>query len=470
MITFLICMGLLTLSYFTYGKYVERMFGADKSRAVPSKSCFDGVDYVPMPRWKTFLIQLLNIAGLGPIFGAVLGATYGPVAFIWITLGGILFGAVHDYFSGMISVENRGLSYPEIVGKYLGQNFKQVLRLFTILLMILVGAVFLLGPAGLLAGMTGWDKSIWIAIVLAYYIIATLLPIDKIIGKVYPIFGAALLIMALGICGVMLFDSYDIPELTASNFRNMKSNAAAFPIIPTLFITIACGAVSGFHATQSPLMARCITNETQGRSVFFGAMIVESIIALIWAAAAMAFFGGVEQLGDVLAKQGGDAAWVVDKISYTALGRIGGLLALLGVVAAPISTGDTAFRSARLIVADFMGIEQRSFTKRLYICIPLFAVGFMITLMQFDVVWRYFAWANQTLSAVTLWAVTVYLHSRGKNIYITLIPAIFMTFITSSYLFTSSQMFSLSALLGNSLAAVTTIAIIIGITLLIRKK
>lgn len=470
MVTFIICITLLVLSYFTYGKYLERMFEADAKRAVPSATCFDGVDYVPMPKWKTFLIQLLNIAGLGPIFGAVLGATYGPVAFIWITLGGIFFGAVHDYFSGMISVENKGLSFPEIIGKYLGANFKQVMRLFTGLLMVLVGAVFLTGPAALLAGMTGWETSIWIAIILAYYIIATLLPIDKIIGKIYPIFGVALGIMAIGIMCAMFFENYTIPELTFGSLRNMKSDASSFPLFPTLFITIACGAISGFHATQSPLMARCITNERQGRGVFFGAMISESIIALIWAAAAMAFFGGVEQLNSTLAANNGNAAWAVDIISKTTMGRVGGLLALLGVVAAPISTGDTAFRSARLIVADFMGIEQKSFIKRIYICIPLFAIGFAITLMQFDVIWRYFAWANQTLAVVALWAITVYLFQRGKNYYVSMLPAIFMTFITASYLFTSSQMFNIEQTLGNILALLFTLAILIYFIILFRKR
>lgn len=471
MITFLICITLLIAAYFTYGKYLERTFGADKNREVPSKTLFDGVDYVPMPKWKTFLIQLLNIAGLGPIFGAVLGAAYGPVAFIWITLGGIFFGAAHDYLSGMISVENKGLSYPEIVGKFLGNKFKQGLRVFTIILMVLVGAVFLVGPAGILDGMTpGISKTAWVWIILAYYIVATLLPIDKIIGKVYPLFGAALLIMAVGLFFVICFGEYTVPELTGSTLVNMQANASTFPIFPTLFITIACGAISGFHATQSPLMARCITNEMQGRGVFFGAMISESIIAMIWAAIAMAFFGGVDMLNQELAAHGNDAAWAVDVISKTTLGKIGGILALLGVVAAPISTGDTAFRSARLIVADFLGMEQRSFLKRLYICIPLFIVGFIITQLDFDVVWRYFAWANQTLAVATLWAVTVYLFQRKKNIYISLIPALFMTFICSGYLFTSPQMIGLSRTLGMSLAAVTTLIILIYFIVLFRKN
>ena len=337
--------------------------------------------------------------------------------------------------------------------------------------MVLVGAVFLVGPAGILDGMTpGISKTAWVWIILAYYIAATLLPIDKIIGKIYPLFGAALLIMAAGLFFVICFGEYTVPELTGSTLVNMQADASSFPIFPTLFITIACGAISGFHATQSPLMARCITNEMQGRGVFFGAMISESIIAMIWAAIAMAFFGGADMLNRELAAHGNDAAWAVDVISKTTLGKIGGILALLGVVAAPISTGDTAFRSARLIVADFLGIEQRSFLKRLYICIPLFVVGFIITQLDFDVVWRYFAWANQTLAVATLWAVTVYLFQRKKNIYISLIPALFMTFICSGYLFTSPQMIGLPRTLGMSLAAVTTLIILIYFIVLFRKN
>ena len=470
MITFLICLLLLIASYFTYGKYVERTFGMDTSRAVPSAVQFDGIDYVPLPMWKTFLIQLLNIAGLGPIFGAVLGATYGPIAFVWITLGGIFFGALHDYFSGMISIENGGISYPEIVGRYLGVTVKQLMRVFTVFLMVLVGAVFMIGPANIIADMSGISEitilgftigNFWVWIILIYYILATLLPVDKIIGKIYPLFGAALIIMALGILSVILFQDYTIPELTLDTFRNMKSNATDFPLFPTLFITIACGAISGFHATQSPLMARCVTNEGQGRAVFFGAMISESIIALIWAGAAMAFFGGVEQLNTQLAANGNNAAWAVKLISTTTLGTLGGVLTMLGVVVAPISSGDTAFRSARLIIADFLKLEQKSFMKRLYVCIPLFIAGFAITLMDFDVVWRYFAWANQTLAVATLWTITVYLFQKRVNYIIAILPALFMTYVTTLHLFTSSEMIGLNPSLGNILAGSVTLLFLI---------
>lgn len=461
MITFVVCLTLLVVSYFTYAKYLERIVGIKATDKVPSETHFDGVDYVPMPRWKTFLIQLLNIAGLGPIFGAVLGATYGPVAFLWITLGGIFFGAMHDYISGVISVHNGGINYPDIIGKYLGQRAKGGIRVFTIALMLLVGAVFMVGPAGILTSMTSMSLSFWVVAILAYYFLATLLPIDALIGRIYPLFGAALLFMALGVMCAMFFEGYAPPELTLSTLSNMKSDPSAFPILPTLFITIACGAISGFHATQSPLMARCVKNTTECRATFFGAMIAESIIAMIWAAIAMAFFGGVEQLNTTLAEHNQNAAWVVDVISKSTLGKIGGILALLGVVAAPITTGDTAFRSARLILADLLGIGQRQISKRLLISIPLFVIGFGITLLEFDVVWRYFAWTNQTLAAATLWAITIYLRQNGKNIYIALIPALFMTFITSAYLFTAGQMMGLGRGLGLALSAVVTIFLFI---------
>ncbi|MCL1969343.1 MAG: carbon starvation protein A [Bacteroidetes bacterium] len=456
MITFIICLTLLIVSYFTYGKYVEKLFGIDTTQKMPSETHFDGVDFVPMKKWKTFLIQLLNIAGLGPIFGAVLGATYGTVAFLWITLGGIFIGAVHDFALGYISVKNDGLSYPDIISKLLGNRTKLLINIFIVFLMVLVGAVFMVGPAGILTGLTGWNLHIWIFIILIYYFLATMLPIDKIIGKIYPIFGAALLFMAMGLLVVIFSGNYTIPELSLTN---MKIDATKFPIFPTLFITIACGAISGFHATQSPLTARCLTNQNQCKPVFFGAMISESIIALIWAAIAMAFFGGVSELNTALAAHGNDAAWVVDKITHSTLGKIGGILALLGVVAAPISTGDTAFRSARLIVADFFNIAQQKIMKRLLITIPLFIVGYLITLLDFSVLWRYFAWTNQALSVAALWAATVYLAQVKKNYFIAMLPAIFMTFIVFDYMFISPQMFGLSSWIGTISAAILTFAL-----------
>ena len=442
MVTFLLCLALLVAAYFTYGRYLERLAGADARSETPCRRLYDGVDYVPLPRWRIFLIQLLNIAGTGPIFGAILGACFGPVAFLWITFGGIFMGAMHDYLSGMMLARNDGLSIPEVVGRYLGGGMRQFMRVFSVLLLVLVGAVFLLSPAQLLANIVpAVSCPAWVWIILAYYFVATLLPIDKIIGKVYPVFGVALVAMALGLLGALLFGGYRIPEMTT--FANFQLDASSVPIVPTLFITIACGAISGFHATQSPLMARCVGNERECRSVFYGAMISESVIALIWAAVAMAFFGGAGGLSEALGEHGNSAAWAVDTISNGTLGVVGGILALLGVVAAPITSGDTAFRSARLIIADMLHIDQRSKLKRFYICIPLFAVGYGITLVDFDVVWRYFAWTNQTLATIVLWAVVVYMARRRSNRWVALLPAVFMTFVCASFVFVSGQFFGM---------------------------
>lgn len=437
MITFLCCLAALVVAYFTYGKYLERLAESDNSRPTPCTRLADGVDFIPLPRWRVFLIQLLNIAGTGPIFGAILGACFGPVAFLWITLGGIFFGAMHDYLSGMMIVRADGRSLPEVVGDYLGVPVRVAMRWFSIVLMVLVGAVFLLSPAQLLSTLvSGVAQSTWVWIILTYYILATILPVDKVIGRCYPVFGAALIIMAVSLLGVTIFGGFPVPEL---NFRNYQPDAWAMPIIPTLFITIACGAISGFHATQSPMMARCVGRESECRSVFYGAMISESIIALIWAAIAMAFFGGVEALNSSLAANNNNPAWVVDVISRTTLGKVGAVLAILGVVAAPITSGDTAFRSARLIVSDMFKIDQRPLLNRFAVCIPLFAIGFGITLIDFGVVWRYFAWSNQALSVITLWAIYVWLARRGKNVWVALIPALVMTYIVSSFVFISDQ-------------------------------
>lgn len=438
MITFLVCLILLVAAYFTYGRYLERICGADATAPTPCHRLYDGVDYVPMSRWRAFLIQLLNIAGTGPIFGAVLGACFGPVAFLWITFGGIFMGAMHDYISGMMLVRNDGLSIPEVAGRYLGRGMRQFMRLFSVLLLVLVGAVFLLSPADILGGMVpSVPHTVWVWIILAYYFIATLLPIDRIIGRVYPVFGAALLMMALGLLGVLLLGDYSIPELTT--LANFQADTHRFPIVPTLFITIACGAISGFHATQSPLMARCVGNERACRSVFFGAMITESIIALIWAAVAMAFFGGARALGAELSAHSNSAAWAVNLISTGTLGVAGGILALLGVVAAPVTSGDTAFRSARLIVADMLHLNQRSRLKRLAVSIPLLVAGYALTRVDFSVVWRYFAWTNQTLATIVLWAIVAYLHSRRRNCWVALPPALAMTFVCASFVFVSEQ-------------------------------
>lgn len=434
MLSFTICLLALIAGYFIYGRFVEGLFGPDPLRKTPALTKTDGVDYIPMPTWKIFMIQFLNIAGLGPIFGAIMGAKFGTASYLWIVLGSIFAGAVHDYLSGMLSLRHGGESLPEIIGRYLGVTTKQIMRVFTVLLMVLVGAVFVAGPAGLLAKLTPetLDTSFWIIVVFIYYILATLLPVDKIIGKVYPLFAIALLFMAVGILVMLYVNSPDLPELW-EGIHNTHPNAHNLPIFPIMFVSIACGAISGFHATQSPMMARCLRNEKYGRPVFYGSMITEGIVALIWAAAATYFYheNGMDET---------NASVIVDAITKDWLGMVGGILAILGVIAAPITSGDTAFRSARLIVADFMGMEQRSIRRRLYICIPMFlvAIGLLLYSLKdaagFDMIWRYFAWANQTLSVFTLWAITVYLAKKGICYWVTLLPALFMTCVCLTYL------------------------------------
>ncbi len=446
MITFLICIALLVGGYFVYGRLIEQKFGADNKLETPAITKQDGVDFMPLKTSKIFLIQFLNIAGLGPIFGAIAGALWGPVAFIWIVCGSIFMGSVHDYFSGMLSIRHGGESIPEIVGKYLGNGIKQFMRFFAVILLILVGVVFVKGPATILNGLTGVNVTLLIVIIFIYYLLATMIPIDKLIGKIYPVFGLSLLIMAVGIFVSLLFGGYSIPELTPHNLVNMHSNPDKFPIFPMLFITIACGAISGFHSTQSPLMARCLTNEADGKKVFFGAMIAEGIVALIWAAAAMAFFGGVEKLGETMAQEGHNAAWVVNMICNTMLGRVGGILAVFGVVAAPITSGDTAFRSARLTIADSFKLDQGNLLKRLLVTIPIFAIAIVFTNINFSIIWRYFGWSNQTLATIVLWAAAAYMAKQGKKYVFLLLPATFMTAVVTSYILVAPEGFHLAYL------------------------
>ncbi|MBU2904850.1 carbon starvation protein A [Arenibacter algicola] len=445
MISFLLSIGVLILGYFTYGKFMERIFGVDKDRETPAIRLRDDVDFMTLPTWKVFLIQFLNIAGLGPIFGAIAGAMFGPAAFLWIVLGSIFAGAVHDYFSGMLSIRHDGLSISEVVGIYLGPTAKQFMRLFSVVLLIFVGTVFLVGPAKIIDGMTGnmWNVWIWVAIILVYYILSTLLPIDKLISKLYPIFGVAMLLMAIGLLFALFFGDYNIPELVPGNLRNMTSDPEATPLFPILFITIACGAISGFHATQSPLMARCMKNETLGRKIFYGTMVTEGIVALIWAAAAMTFFGNVEGLNGAMIANNNNAAWAANEISLNMLGQIGGVLALLGIVAAPITSGDTAFRSARLILSDIFKSNQKKIVNRLLISLPLFVIAFILTQIDFGIIWRYFAWSNQTLAMIVLWTITAYLIYENKAYWVTLLPAIFMTMVCSTYILIAPEGFQL---------------------------
>lgn len=436
MTAFIISLIVLVAGYFVYGSIVERIFGIDRKRQTPAITQADGIDYVELPTWKVFLIQFLNIAGVGPIFGAIMGVMYGPAAFIWIVLGTIFAGAVHDFISGMISVRMGGKSLPEIIGTELGRKIKIVMSLFTCVLLVMVIAVFVRTPANLLATLTPehLDVTFWATSIFLYYILATLLPIDKLIGNLYPVFGFALLFMGAGIMGYMIFNGVEIPEGFSQGLFNRHPSGEAAPIFPMMCISIACGAISGFHATQSPMMARCLKNEKYGRPVFYGAMISEGVVALIWAAAAIAFTGGYDKLAGYMAENGQDAGILVHEVCVNWLGTFGGVLAILGVIAAPITTGDTAMRSLRLIIADSMGIEQRKILKRLIVTIPIILVSYILININFDVLWRYFAWCNQTLSIFTLWACTVYLARHRKAYYITLIPAMFMTMLCVTFI------------------------------------
>lgn len=466
MITFSVALICLLLGYILYGALVEKVFRPDCERAMPCYTRQDGVDYMPMSTWRVYLIQFLNIAGTGPIFGAIMGILFGPAAYLWIVLGCIFAGSVHDYMCGMISIRQDGASMPEIVGDNLGQTMRYVMRVASLVLLVLVGAVFVTTPATLLDNMTPdrgflWSGGFWIASIFLYYILATLLPIDKLIGRVYPLFGLALLVMALGIgYGIYTENGY-LPELTDAPF--VSHHPKGLPIFPMLCITIACGAISGFHGTQCPLMSRCLKNEKYGRPIFYGSMITEGVVALVWAAAAIKFADSLpgdagQTAYDKLAALG-NPALVVKAISTSWLGKVGAVLAVLGVVAAPVTSGDTAFRSARLIIADFIGISQKGFSKRLMICLPIFAFATALMFLDFEALWRYFAWTNQTLATIMLWTATVWLRKKHGQIkaILTLVPALFMTVTCVSYIITAPEGLQLSldiALASGVLAAV----------------
>lgn len=451
MYSFLLSLLALVLGYFLYGRLIEKIFGPDPNRATPAIEKADGVDFVRMPSWRVFMVQFLNIAGTGPIFGAIMGAKFGPSSYLWIVLGCIFAGAVHDYLTGMMSVRNGGAGLPVLVGKYLGQGTRRVLGIFSILVLLLVGTVFVYSPALILGDIAGDSSTtsimIWVLVIFLYYILASILPIDKIVGKIYPVFAFALIFMALALLGCLLVKWPSIPEIWdgLGNLGQEKGLLNGQPIFPCLFITIACGAVSGFHATQSPMMARCIQNERLGRPVFYGAMITEGVVALIWAAVSSWFFfdGGSAEVGSTLSAS---APKVVASVSMKWLGVVGGILAVLGVVVAPITSGDTAFRSARLIIADYMNLDQKPILKRLAICIPLFLLASLLLWFNvededgFNVIWRYFGWANQTLAAFALWTATAYLskNTKGVRYLVALIPAAFMTAVCVTYICVAS--------------------------------
>ncbi|AEF80120.1 carbon starvation CstA family protein [Leadbettera azotonutricia] len=478
MISFIVGIVALILGYLIYGKIAEKIFVVKPENKTPAVRIADGVDYVEMSWPRALLIQLLNIAGTGPIFGAIMGAYFGPAAFVWIVFGCIFAGAVHDYFVGMLSVRNDGASISEIVGKYLGKAPLYIMRVFSVVLLILVGVVFVYTPAQVLREMFtgGWTPEkkqifyfIVLGVIILYYILATMLPIDKLIGRVYPIFGACLLIMALGLT-VMLFITGEIRNVPEFAFQNLNPNQGKnimAHIFPFLFITIACGAISGFHATQSPLMARCLKNEKDGRKVFYLAMILEGIIAMIWAAVAMGHFGTVEGL-----TKAGSAAVVVTRSSVDLMGWVGGILAVFGVVACPITSGDTAFRSARLTIADSLKFDQKPIKNRFVVAIPLFVIGILLVLFatqntaSFNLVWRYFSWSNQTLATIALWAAAAYLAKTGKQYWITLCPAVFMTVVVTAYFLSAGECLGpLLTKITGSADATYTIGIIIGLAL-----
>ena len=459
MISFLIAVVLLIAGYFLYGRIIEKNFGPD-GRETPAVTVNDGVDYVPMPLWKVYLIQLLNIAGTGPIFGALSGALFGPVVYFWIVLGCIFAGSVHDYLCGMMSIRHQGASVSELTGIYLGNGMRQVMRVFSVILLVMCGVVFTTGPAGLLSrlfdGTPG--ESFWIWAVLLYYFIATFVPIDRIIGKIYPLFGACLIAMAVGVAGSLLGSGkFLMPEIW-EHFGN--EHALGTPVWPFMFITVACGAISGFHATQSPMMARCMTDERQGRKVFYGAMISEGIIALIWAAVGVSCY----ENSQALLSAGAGSSTVVYEICQTTMGKVGSVVALLGVIVCPVSSGDTAYRSARLTLADWFSLDQSDYRKRLVLTVPLLLAGALICRMDYNIVWRYFSWSNQTLAMITLWAASVYLRKEGKNWRFTAVPATFMSAVTTTYFVAAPECLGLLwSKLGVAETAVYVIAVITGV-------
>ena len=472
MLSFIICFVILILGYLFYGKFVDGIFNPD-DRETPAVAINDGVDYVVMPQWKLFLVQLLNIAGLGPIFGALSGAMWGPVVFLWITFGTVFAGAVHDYFAGMLSERNNGASISEVTGIYLGHTMKNVMRVFSVILLIMVGTVFAVGPAGLLVTLfknSGVESGVvvqatfWLAIILIYYFIATFISVDKVIGRIYPIFGICLIVMAVGVCFGTLTSGTPIPEIW-NNLGNVHPNGTR--IWAYMFITVACGAISGFHATQSPLMARCLKSERQGHFVFYGAMVAEGMIALIWAAAGCTLLGGAQ-----LAELGGGNATTVYTICTMTMGKVGIILAMLGVIACPITSGDTAFRSARLTIADWFKLDMGNWKTRLFLCIPVLGIGAILgfgnTLgfIDYQIIWRYFSWSNQTLAMIVLWAAAMYLAQNKKNYWIAAVPATFMSAVSATYFVMAPECLGLIPGLKDNAAVGYPVGIVVAIAFL----
>ncbi|WP_404294122.1 carbon starvation protein A [Cytobacillus kochii] len=456
MATFLVAIVLLILGYMFYSKFVEKVFSIDDSRKTPAYTEADGMDFVPMSWWKGNLIQLLNIAGTGPIFGALMGALYGPVAFIWIVIGCIFAGAVHDYFSGMLSLKHKGEQFPNLVGRYLGNGMKVFINILSIILMILVAAAFTASPAQLISSITPLSFTVSLMIVFAYFIIAAVLPINQIIGRIYPIFGAILIFMAVSIGIALLFNGQPIPNLTFSNLH-----PEGLPIWPLLMVTISCGAISGFHATQSPIVSKTLKKESDGRKVFYGAMIGEGIIALIWAAAGMTFFGGTGGLQEALAT--GGPAGVVNEISISLLGTLGGILAILGVIILPITTGDTALRSSRMMLSETIS-KYLNFKGNGQILLVTLLVGvptFLLATIDYSFLWRYVGWTNQLSATIMLWTATSFLLKSNKQHLITGIPAMFMTGVSATYIFYAPEGLQLSYPISLTIGTVLSIIVLI---------
>ncbi|GGQ35224.1 carbon starvation CstA family protein [Shewanella litoralis] len=483
MLIFLICIALLLLAYKLYSPFVEKQAGIDPNVQTPQTRFNDGVDYVPVHPAKAFLIQFLNVAGVGPIFGPILGALYGPIALVWIVIGNILGGAVHDYFSGVMSIKEDGKSLPEIAGHYFNIYFKAAMLVFTAMLLFFVGVVFIMSPAGLLSNLDYFKDTIfanntfWVLVILGYYFFATLLPIDKIITKLYPFFGALMIVMTTSIAVALLINAPQLPEFgdifayfDHSHYNNdlLEPNPDGLPVWPLLFVTITCGAISGFHSTQAPIMARCLTNEKYVRPVYYGAMVAEGIVACVWATAGIAAFpGGYVELKEILAL--GGPGMVVNQVATTYLGVAGGIMAIIAVAVFPITSGDTAFRSLRLTIIDAFKIPQ-SMTNRLLVAVPVLIIAYFMTKIDFTLIWRYFAFSNMLLSTSVLWLATKYLFDRGTIHWIVSIPAIIGTCVTVSYIMTAGIGFGLPQELSQPVGIAVGVVSFIGLLIAHNKR
>ncbi|MBP5534426.1 MAG: carbon starvation protein A [Alphaproteobacteria bacterium] len=463
MILFLIACVALVLGYVVYGTFVEKVWGITKN-PTPAMKHPDGVDYVPFPTYKAFLIQFLNIAGLGPVFGAILGAVYGPVCLLWIVFGCIFAGAVHDYLSGMLSLKHDGKSLIYLMEIYFGKYVKYLALFLLIAMLLLVGTIFAKSPADMLGQLTSSSVWIWLAIVFGYYFVATLLPIDKLIGRFYPLF--ALCLLGSSICLIVVLFLKDVPPFL--NFELANQHPKGLPLFPLVFVTIACGAISGFHATQSPMIARCLTDEKYGRPVFYGAMITEGVVALIWATLGICFYPSTTALFNAVGEV--QPGGVVSQIATGLLGNVGGIVTIASVIILAITTGDTCFRSARLILADFLKLPQEKIRWRLILSVVVLCGGISLSVMNVSKIWQYFGWFNQTLAMFTLWLTTVYLYKEKKFFWISLVPASFMTAVSVAYIVYDKLFLNLSADIAQKAGLVAAITVFAGFLVFTKVK